>query len=231
MMKFQASAILFDMDGTLVNSTAVVEHTWTEWARANGYDPEYVVSYSHGRPTEETLRVIAPHINAETEAAVLLAKEELDPTPILSIPGAREAVAAAARFGKWAVVTSATRRLAKARLRMTGLAAPPVLISSGDIQHGKPHPEPYLRAAEQLGVLPADCIVFEDAPTGIEAGQAAGMMVIGLATTFPASELACDVVIADFRGLRIEAIAEGRMRISVLNPISAAARERGSSQN
>jgi sugar-phosphatase len=223
MMNFQTSAILFDMDGTLVDSTAVVEHTWTEWARANGYDPEYVVSYSHGRPTEETLRAIAPHIDAATEAAVLLAKEELDPTPILSIPGALEAAAAAARFGKWAVVTSATRRLAESRLRMTGLPAPPVLISSGDILHGKPHPEPYLRAAEQLGIPPAECIVFEDAPTGIEAGRAAGMVVIGLATTFAASDLACAVVIADFREVRIEANTNGRMSITVLDPISTPA--------
>jgi sugar-phosphatase len=221
MMEFHASAILFDMDGTLVDSTAVVEHTWEEWARANGYDPEYVVHYSHGRPTEETLRAIAPHVDVASEAAMLLAKEELDPTPILSIPGAVEAVAAAARYGKWAVVTSATRRIAEARLRMTGLPAPPVLISSGDIQHGKPHPEPFLRAAEQLGVPPAECIVFEDAPAGITAGRAAGMAVIGLSTTFGCSELVCDVVIADFRGLRIDGAPNGRMRITIVDPVPA----------
>jgi sugar-phosphatase len=222
MMEFQASAILFDMDGTLVDSRAVVERTWMEWARANGYDPAYVVHFSHGRPTEETLRAIAPHIDPASEAARLLTQEELDPTPILSIPGAPEAVAAAARHGKWAVVTSATRRLAEARLRTTGLPQPPVLISAGDIQHGKPHPEPFLRAAKQLDIPPAECIVFEDAPTGIEAGRAAGMIVIGLATTFPSSELICDAVIADFRGLRIEDTAEGRLKIVVLEPVQAA---------
>lgn len=221
MMELYASAILFDMDGTLVDSTAVVEHTWTEWAKENGYDPEYVLRYSHGRRTEETLRTIAPHIDAVSEAAVLLAKEELDPTPILSIPGAPEAVAAAARHGKWAVVTSATRRLAEARLRMTGLPSPPVLISSDDIEHGKPNPEPFLRAAAQLGVPPTECIVFEDTPAGIEAGRAAGMAVVGLATTFACSDLGCDVVIADFLGLRIEATVNSQLRITVIDPVSA----------
>ena len=230
MMELQASAILFDMDGTLVDSRTVVEHTWTEWARANGYDPEYVVRYSHGRPTKETIRAIAPGMDAVSEAARLLTKEELDPTPILTIPGAPEAVAAAARHAKWAVVTSATRRLAQARLRITGLPLPPVLVSSGDIQHGKPHPEPFLRAAEQLGVAPAECVVFEDTPAGIESGRAAGMSVIALATTFSRSELACDVIITDFRDLKMEGATNGRVRITVVDLVSASPVRRERSQ-
>jgi sugar-phosphatase len=215
MKQFEVSAVLFDMDGTLVDSRAVVERTWTTWALKNGLDPEFIIRFAHGRPTEDTIRETAPYLDPVHEAGILLAQEELDPTVLANIPGATEAVAAARQHATWAVVTSATRRLAHLRLKMGGFPDPPVLVSSDDIVKGKPDPEGFLMAARALGVSPTECLVFEDTPAGLLAGASAGAAVIGLATTFSAADLPADTIVPNLLSVSFSSLTGKRLLISV----------------
>jgi sugar-phosphatase len=212
---FEVSAVLFDMDGTLVDSTPVVERTWTRWALQYGLEPGPIVAFAHGRPTADTIRMAAPHLDAVTEAAQLLAEEELDPTPVRTIPGALEAVQIADQSAMWAVVTSASRKLATMRLTLGGFPKPPILICADDVQRGKPDPEGFLTAARDLGVAAAECVVFEDTPAGLQAGRAAGCKIIGLSTTFPAAELVADAVVNDLKSVLLKPTGCGRLLISL----------------
>jgi len=164
---FEVGAVLFDMDGTLVDSTPIVERTWTRWALERHLDPQAVLAFAHGRPTADTVRMAAPELDAATEAARLLVEEELDPTPTPIIPGALDAVLIADRYARWAVITSASRKLATLRLTMGGYPKPPILISADDVLKGKPDPEGFLRAIAELGVAAQDSVVFEDTPAGL----------------------------------------------------------------
>jgi mannitol-1-/sugar-/sorbitol-6-phosphatase len=215
MTQFYVRAVLFDMDGTLVDSTPVVERVWSRWAAQHSLDASEVAIFAHGRPTAEVIRHFLPELDAVTEAASLLSEEELDPTPIQSIPGAIEAVETAGLYAKWAVVTSASRKLAGVRLALGGFPRPPVLISADDITRGKPDPEGFRRAAEELGERPENCVVFEDTPAGIQAGQAAGARTIGLSTTFPPSALPAEIVIPDFTSISMRSGEAGRLLVSV----------------
>jgi sugar-phosphatase len=211
---FRCEAVLFDMDGTLVDSSSCVESTWRTWAEKHGVDIDALLSISHGRQNHETIRLIAPHLETPDEIAFLVQTEEDCHEGIVEVRGARALLdamgdpmggatgsAAGGPIGtpRWAVVTSAWRTLAEKRLRLAGLPVPEVLITSDDISHSKPHPEGYLLAAERLGVAPADCLVIEDAHAGIDAARAAGMTVIGITTTFRRDQLGCEWCIGDFR--------------------------------
>jgi HAD superfamily hydrolase (TIGR01509 family) len=185
---FEPQAVLSDLDGVLVDSGATIERAWRRFAARHGLDAERVLAQSHGRRTVDLIRLVAPHLDAEAEAR-RLEREEIEGAPGLhALPGARELVDSvpAERF---AIVTSGTRALAVARLRAAGLPVPEVLVAAEEVAHGKPDPSGYLRAAELLGVDPAHGVVLEDAPAGIEAGLAAGMTVIAVATTYPESAL------------------------------------------
>lgn len=214
-ISFEVRAMLFDMDGTLVDSTPIVERTWTRWALERNLNPDAVLAFAHGRPTADTVRMAAPELDAATEAARLLVEEELDPTPTPTIPGALDAVIVADRYAKWAVITSASHKLARLRLTMSGYPKPPVLISADDVLKGKPDPEGFLRAIAELKISAEDCVVFEDTPAGLEAGRAAGAKTIGLATTFNASDLPADIVIGDFTWLDLKPAGGGRVRVTV----------------
>lgn len=170
-------AVLFDMDGTLVDSDAVVERVWRAWARENDVDEDLVLTTMPGRPAADTVREVRPDLDAEAHGRAQLAKEYEDLNGVVAAPGAHELVAALAV--PWAVVTSADARLAGLRLGAAGIT-PPLLVTRDQLTHGKPHPEGYLRAAELLGVDPTRCLVVEDTATGAAAGKAAGARVAGL---------------------------------------------------
>jgi sugar-phosphatase len=215
MTPFLVQAVLFDMDGTLVDSTPVVERAWSRWAERHGLNIEQVTTFAHGRPTTDVVRAFLPEADAVAEAAALLAVEELDPTPIRSIPGALDAVLAADKYAKWAVVTSASRTLAGVRLALGGFPKPPILVSADDITRGKPDPEGFRKAANLLGVSPKHCVVFEDTPAGLQAGRAAGAWTIGLTTTFPVSVLPADVVVPDMTFVKFQPAEDSGLLISV----------------
>lgn len=183
MPTFDCAAVLFDLDGVLVDSTASVGRVWKVWAEQQGLDPEAVIRTAHGRRTIETIRLCAPHIDAESAVKMLEQLEIEDTLELAVIPGASQLLASLPP-DRWAVVTSGTRPLALSRLKAAGLPTPVVLVSADDVSSGKPHPEPYRKGAEKLGVAADQCIVFEDTPPGIDAGCAAGMPVIALTTTY-----------------------------------------------
>jgi mannitol-1-/sugar-/sorbitol-6-phosphatase len=214
MPKFLCSAILFDLDGVLVDSTRSVARQWRRWAEENGIDPDLAVSLTHGVRTIDTVRLVAPHLDAEAETKKIEEREATNSDGVLIMTGAAELLGSLPPE-RWCIVTSGTRRVAGSRLRVGNLPMPSVLLTGNDVEKGKPDPEPYLKGAELLGMNPAECLVIEDAPAGIRAAHAGGMKVIALMTTYPAAELQeADAVVralADVKvyseagGLRVEA--------------------------
>lgn len=201
----QCDAILFDLDGVLVDSRECVERTWRNWAAERGLDPELVLREAHGRRTLETIARVAPHLDAATEGARIAASETGETRGIYEIAGARELLASLPSR-RWAIVTSGIRTVAETRIRHMRLPTPPVLIPADEISHGKPHPEGYLTAARRLSIEPERCIVVEDAPPGIEAARAAGMRAIGVLGTYPPDALvAAEVVVSSVAALRVMA--------------------------
>jgi sugar-phosphatase len=180
--------VVFDLDGVLVDSTAVVEGTWRRWAAARGLDFERVMQVAHGRPARDTVRLAAPHLDSEAEAARLAAEEAHETDGLVRIKGVVQFVGSLPK-GRWAVATSGTREIATTRLTFAGVTIPAVLITADDVERGKPAPQAYALAAERLGVPPERCVVIEDAPAGIQGARAAGMVVIAVATTYPREAL------------------------------------------
>jgi mannitol-1-/sugar-/sorbitol-6-phosphatase len=204
MTTFSCAAILFDLDGVLVDSTGSVDRQWRAWAREKGIDEDSVIAIAHGVRSIEVIRAIAPHLDAEKEARKLENREAEDPG-IAVMPGAIELVRGIPE-NLWCVVTSGTRHLASERLKRVGVPLPKVMVAADDVVNGKPHPEPYLKGAELLGVNPAECLVIEDAPAGIRSARAGGMKVIALASTYPAAALTK----ADFVISKLDQIKAGR---------------------
>lgn len=177
------------MDGVLLTSTPAVERVWRQWATEHGFDPDHVARLSHGRRSIETLAELhIPAADLEAENIEVERREIADTDGVFALDGARELLVSLPR-DRWAVVTSATRPLAEARLRISGFSVPGNLITAEMVARGKPNPEPYLRGAALLGFAPRDCIVVEDVPPGIAAAKAAGMRALALTTTVNASEL------------------------------------------
>jgi len=188
MRTLRCTAIVFDLDGVLVDSSAVVERHWRRWAAEHGIDVESIFSISTGKRNLEVMSEIAPHLDAVREAAAMDAAEALDLVGLHRFPGSQNILSALPKH-RWAIATSGSRDTATARLKAVGLPIPRILITADDVQNGKPHPEPYKRAAEGLGISPDECIVIEDAPSGIESASSAGMTVIGVATSLPMDAL------------------------------------------
>jgi sugar-phosphatase len=185
---FHCSAILFDLDGVLVDSTRSVDRQWRAWARQKGVDGDKVMAIAHGVRTIEVIRAVAPHLDADAEVWELENREADDHEGVEIMPGAIELIRSIPE-GRWGVVTSGTRLLASARLRFGGLPVPKILVTAEDVANGKPHPEPYLTGAKRMGFNPADCLVIEDAPAGIQSARAGGMKVVGITSTYAAARL------------------------------------------
>ncbi|MEU9235418.1 HAD-IA family hydrolase [Streptomyces subrutilus] len=208
-MNLHAEALLFDNDGTLVSSMESVHRCWTRWAREYGMaDEDFARVELHGRPAAE---IIAELLPAEARPGALARIEALEVGDVAGgvvlLPGTKDLLSALPA-GRWAVVTSATRPLAEARLREAGIDFPE-LVAAEDVTRGKPDPEPFLLAARRLGVDPARCVVFEDAPAGLAAGRAAGMRTVALTTTHTAAELDADVVVRDLSAVSVQVGAGG----------------------
>lgn len=175
-------AILFDLDGVLVDSRECIAIVWRSWAEARGRDAAPFLAVAHGRRISDTIRLVAPELDAAAEAAALDRMEEAESRGLRAGPGA---VALLARLAgaPWAVVTSCGRSVAALRLGTAGLPVPAVCVTADDVRRSKPDPEGYLAAAARLGVAPRDCLVFEDSPTGLAAAKAAGIRAVALLTT------------------------------------------------
>ena len=176
------------MDGVLMDSTPSVERVWRTWAAKHGLDPEHVAGQAHGRRSIETIRAVAPELDAEKENLKVEQMEIDDKEGVTALPGAAELLAHLPA-DQFAIVTSATHPLAVARLGYAGIPVPRHMITANDVIHGKPSPEPFLKGAALLGFNPADCLVFEDSPAGISSARSAGMKAIALQTTYPAEQL------------------------------------------
>ncbi len=188
MTQLDCAALLFDMDGVLINSTPAVSRVWVRWAVEHGFNPDEVIAHAHGRPSLATIREYLPNSDHEAENREVERREIEDLEGVVPLPGALDLLGRLPE-NRWTIVTSCTRPLAEVRIRAAGLPLPKNLITSNDITHGKPHPEPYLKAAAILGFPPAACIIFEDVPAGIRSGKAAGGKVIAFTTTVPEPDL------------------------------------------
>jgi mannitol-1-/sugar-/sorbitol-6-phosphatase len=213
MPAFRCSAILFDLDGVLVDSTRSVDRQWRIWAERKGVDGDKVIAIAHGVRTIEVIKYVAPHLDAEAEVREIESREADDHEGVNVMPGAADLVRTIPP-GRWCVVTSGTRLLASARLQFGGLPVPEVLVTADDVVNGKPHPEPYLKGAKLLGVSPKECLVIEDAPAGIQSARAGGMKVIGITSTYPATQLSIADAVVE-RLSQIHVGQDGTRRLAV----------------
>lgn len=180
-MKISVRGILFDMDGVLVSSIGSVERCWTRWAEEHGVDTALAIRMAHGRRAIETLRCLRPDLDSEEELR-RLEEMEMEDNRDLEILDGVQRVIEALPADRWAVVTSATERLARRRMSDGGIPETRYLVSADMVSKGKPDPEPYVAGAKLLGFRPEECLVIEDAASGATAGHAAGCKV--LATLF-----------------------------------------------
>src|SRR3989442_10117337 len=185
---FHCSAILFDLDGVLVDSTRSVSRLWRRWATENSIDPEKVLAIAHGVRPVEVVQRLAPHLDVEAEVRRIELRESEDTDSVAVMPGAADLIRSIPD-GRWCVVTSGTHLLAAARLRLAGLPTPRVLVTADEVSNGKPHPEPYLKGAQLLGFDPVDCLVMGDAPAGSQSSHAGGMKGIRVASNLPGFEV------------------------------------------
>jgi len=212
-MPLSGRALLFDLDGVLVDSTAAIEERWRQWAEHYDVPFEEVEAVHHGRPAAEVIQEVAPHL--DVEAAMAHMTDAIPPaTDQLRAFDGAAALLARLSDEQWTIATSGRRRTATRRLSQVDLPRPDTLVTADDVDHGKPDPEPYRLAAERLGVAPADCIVFEDAPAGIEAGRRAGARVVGVATgTSPDALSAADAVVNEIGALDVDLGDDGRLHV------------------
>lgn len=214
MIEIFCQAILFDLDGVLMNSNEAATRVWRRWAVAHKFDPDEVVHRSHGRPSIATIRDFLPDSDHERENQLVEHAEMRDLEGVKSLPGARSLLAKLPA-SRWAIVTSSTKPLAVLRLEATGLPLPECFITSSELMMGKPHPEPYLRASAKLSYSPADCIVVEDSPAGVKAGKSAGCKVVGLRTSASEENLkmaGADWIVSNCSMIDVELITD-RLRV------------------
>lgn len=209
--QLNCAAMLFDLDGVLVDSTPAVASVWSNWAIQHGFDPDEVVARAHGRPSLTTVREYLPHADHEAENRKVERAEIADLEGVQPSPGALDLLASLPA-DRWTIVTSCTRALAEVRIRAAGLPLPKTMVTSTEITHGKPHPEPYRKAAAKLGFSAGECVVVEDAPAGIRSGKAAGAIVIAVQTILGEAELrqaGADWVVHDCAEIRAAVSQKG----------------------
>jgi sugar-phosphatase len=220
-LTLECAAVLFDLDGVLVDSLGVAERILREWAASHGVDGDRAVELSHGRRDVDLVALLAPHLDAQAEAAWIVGREERAVAGITAMPGAFDLLGALPPQ-QWAVVTSGARAVARGRLAAAGLPEPVRLVAAEDVDRGKPDPQPYLRGADLLGVASERCVVVEDAMSGVRAAGAAGMACVGVGVEVQPSAVAVHVaslreldVVADRGLIRISASARSTRRSDV----------------
>ena len=217
-LSLACEALLFDLDGVLVDSGASVERHWAAWGARRGIALETIRPVMHGRRTVDTLALVAPELDAAAEALEIDGGQARDGEGVRAIDGAPELLAALPPE-RWGVVTSGPRMLAVARLGFAGLPSPRVLVTGDEVEHGKPDPAGYLLGARRLGVDPAACAIVEDAPAGVAAGRAAGMRAIGQLTSHAAHELraaGAELLLESLAPLRVDRAAGGALALRVV---------------
>lgn len=201
--------VLIDLDGTLMDSAPRILRAWQAWGQRNGIAFDTILNVLHGRRTIDTLRLVAPWLPAEEEIAALEADEISDMQDVRLYPGAIDLMEKL-RNAPHAIVTSGSRLAAEARLKYVGLPTPAVFVSGDEIEAGKPAPDGYILAARRLGMDPGDCVVIEDSPVGVEAGKAASMRVVAVASTHAAEALqAADVIVRELADIDFRVQASG----------------------
>jgi sugar-phosphatase len=201
-------AVLFDLDGTLVDSTRSVTRSWLHWAGEYGVPPERLVGW-HGVPAKQIIEAVVEPPLREQALARIEELEVADAAGGIDVLAGAAAALAALPAGRVAIVTSCTAPLAVARLAASRLAAPAVVVTASDVAVGKPDPQPYLLGARRLGADPARCLVVEDAPAGLDSGRAAGCATLAVVTTHAAADLAADVVVGTLADVRFVAGHDG----------------------
>lgn len=205
------AAVLFDNDGTLTDSTEAVNRSWSTWARELGLDPARLRGY-HGVPAAAIVNELVPPEGRAKALSRIEEIEQADTDGVIALPGALSALQAVGSLG--AIVTSATQPLASARLAAAGLPTPGVMVTADDITHGKPDPQPFLRGAEAMGVSPSQCLVVEDAPSGVAAARAAGCAVLAVVSTTAEEDLDADLIVPDLSHVGFTVTGD-RIRVSV----------------
>ncbi|GAA1803258.1 HAD family hydrolase [Nesterenkonia flava] len=204
-MHWDIEAILFDIDGTLVDSTPAVTRNWQTWAARHGLDAQEVLRVCHGRRSRDTVADFLPADQIEEATRELLELELSDIQGVTSLPGVPQLLASLPT-GRWAAVTSGAEEVMRRRMEVAQLPLPEVMIAAGDVERGKPDPQGYQMAAAALDCDPRRCLVVEDAPAGVQAGLAAGATVLGVGTSHPLHELRdASVVVEDLTGALVEA--------------------------
>ena len=211
MGQWRGDAIIFDLDGVLIDANSVYERHWQVWAKRHQVPFEDILAVHHGRPAAGTVAMVAPHLDPQREAAEYNRSllEDTDQSGVLAFPGVG-GLLASLPADRWAIATSAPQPVAAARLGHLDLPQPAVLITADDVVRGKPDPDPYLLAARGLGHPPQRCLVVEDAPAGIEAAAAAGAFVLAVATTHEDHALQeADALVTHLSNLTVQPEASG----------------------
>lgn len=215
MMEFSCRAIIFDLDGVLVDSRTLIERHWRRWAAEHDIPFDKIEDIYHGRPSAEVIQTVAPHLDAEAEARRKRDREATDTEGLTTFDGA-EALLQSLPDGQWTIATSGTYKTATARLSHTGLPQPDTLVTADDVDEGKPAPDPYRLAAQRLGIPPEGSLVLEDAPVGVASATRAGARVIGVAATSSAASLSeADAVIEHLSDLSVASTDRDTLQVTL----------------